>query len=149
MPAPPRATLFPYTTLFRSLRMRLTGPGPAGAWGPLIASLRNLHPRRGGILPELLGHLRRNRRADVRDRVLRELLHGLLDVHPVDAARVEPEDQLLVLVGDGLVAVALLDVFRDLAPPEGVDLPLLPPPPRRVAAPHDPVGAHVAHDLPQ
>src|SRR5256712_12865162 len=93
-------------------------PAAEGPRGLLIASLRKPHPRRGGILPELLGHLRRDRRADVRDRVLRELFHGLLDVDPVDAGRVESEDQLLVLVGDGLVAVALLDVFRDLEPPE-------------------------------
>src|SRR3989442_15855533 len=98
---PPRSTLFPYTTLFRSrrredalehaaaartttgwwlgdgvadfrprpaslarvlierhqtfrclvLRMRLTGPGPAGARGLLIASLRKPHPPPGGQLP--------------------------------------------------------------------------------------------------
>src|SRR5438552_16754107 len=74
---------------------------------------------------------------------------SLHDALPIYAGRVESEDQLLVLVGDGLVAVALLDVFRDLEPPEGVDLQLRRAPPRRVAAPHDPVGAHVGHELPQ
>src|SRR2546422_6891891 len=41
---PPRSTLFPYTTLFRSLRIR----PPAGARAPCPASLRARHAARKG-----------------------------------------------------------------------------------------------------
>src|SRR3712207_7462937 len=48
---PPRSTLFPYTTLFRSIRRMRRGPAPAGARGArggdgLLDGVLAIHPRR-------------------------------------------------------------------------------------------------------
>src|SRR2546425_7735567 len=53
---PPRSTLFPYTTLFRSLHRRGIAAGPARARGPAAARGRPAH------------HPRRDERAQLRPR---------------------------------------------------------------------------------
>src|SRR3712207_7622352 len=55
---PPRSTLFPYTTLFRSLRTRVAGTGTAGAAQPLQVrvfsdDLRQLSQLAGAAQAEL------------------------------------------------------------------------------------------------
>src|SRR3989454_11227199 len=44
---PPRSTLFPYTTLFRSDRLKVDLPGGVGAGAVRFNRSRAMHPRKG------------------------------------------------------------------------------------------------------
>src|SRR2546427_6090182 len=70
---PPRSTLFPYTTLFRSLRAARAVDADASSGRP-VAALRDQSPARGGILdvPRLLQGA---------DGERRESLHGRSEEH--------------------------------------------------------------------
>src|SRR5436309_7790886 len=67
---PPRSTLFPYTTLFRSLRQ---GPRPDQRGGVPAIRLRGLHEERGCESFRRREHGRRARRGD---------RHGIRDGFP-------------------------------------------------------------------
>src|SRR5947207_6148608 len=46
IPRPPRSTLFPYTTLFRSTQVGIVGAGPAGLLLSHLLALRGIEDRK-------------------------------------------------------------------------------------------------------
>src|SRR5690349_12511851 len=106
---PPRSTLFPYTTLFRSLEERLprvrAGGSPLGDGDPGAA--RHLADRRGIVHPELF----HEEGEDVPGLVAHEaVVHPLLGNHGEVAVRTAVEGTGPAIVGAGALE---LDVLAD------------------------------------
>src|SRR3712207_2863257 len=101
---PPRSTLFPYTTLFRSLN--LLGPEPVGYASPaqVVGAQLHLHPVARQYPDVVHAHLAR----DVRE-------------HVVPVLELDPELRVGQRLGDG--AFDLYDIFFGQGPPRPESLP--------------------------
>src|SRR5205085_4446245 len=86
-------------------------------------------------------------RLDVAHVIFRNGLALVINVDLVNARRVQAEDFLFVLIGDGAVAELLLHLWRNLETAEGFNLPLRRSPPEQIRAPDHVIRAEGVEQL--